>query len=69
MLYSRQRRTARLTAEPNLVQYMFMDTFAESLDTTPARASKDPCKMLADDVKLSAVNAKGLQRLLYLATK
>ncbi len=26
-------------------------------------------KMFPDDVKLSAVNAKGLQRLLYLATK
>ncbi len=47
---------------------MFMDTFAESRDTTPARASKTPCKMFTDDVKLSAVNAKGLQRLLYLAT-
>ncbi len=58
MLYSRQKRSARLTAEPNPVQNMFMDTFAESLDTTPARASKEPCKMFADDVKLSAVNAK-----------
>ncbi len=57
MLYNRQRRSARLTAEPTLYN-MFMDTFAESLDTTPARASKEPCKMFADDVKLSAVKRK-----------
>ncbi len=43
---------------------MFMDTFAELLDTTPARAPKEPWKMFADDVKLSTVNEKGLQRLL-----
>ncbi len=44
---------------------MFMDIFPESLPSVP----KKPAKMFADDLKLSAVNSKGLQRLLYPATK
>ncbi len=39
---------------------IFMDTFAEALDAVPRSISKEPCKLFADDVKLSDRVAKGL---------
>ncbi len=45
-----------------------MDTFAEALDIVPKEISREPCKLFADDVKLSAITANGLQDILDLAS-
>ncbi len=48
---------------------IFMDTFGEALDAVPRSISKDPCKLFADDVKLSAAYAKGLETILEVSLK
>ncbi len=45
-----------------------MDTFAEALDKAPQPTTREPCKLFADDVKLSAMTAGGLQHSLDLAS-
>ncbi len=44
-----------------------MDTFAEALDKAPQATTREPCKLFADDVKLSAMTAGGLQHSLDLS--
>ncbi len=45
-----------------------MDAFAEALDKAPQPTTREPCKLFADDVKLSAMTAGGLQHSLDLAS-
>ncbi len=57
-----------LPTEPYYVQ-LFMDTFAEALEAVPRSISKEPCKLFADEIKLSAVYSKRLQIILDLESK
>ncbi len=47
---------------------IFMDPFAEALDKAPQPTTREPCKLFADNVKLLAMTAGGLQHSLDLAS-